>query len=100
MENTNTDWTNIAPVISVNATDYLYGTTYTASGVNSVLIIDDMGNIVARGTNNATFILTEKYEGTHTFTIKVYDNIGHETTDSVTTHYDITAPAMNGKHQS
>ena len=55
-----------------------------------------MGNIVARGTNNATFTLTEKYEGTHTFTIRVYDNIGHETTDSVTTHYDITAPAMNG----
>ena len=96
LENTNTDWTNIAPVISVNATDYLYGTTYTAAGVNSVLIIDDMGNIVARGTNNATFTLTEKYEGTHTFTIRVYDNIGHETTDSVTTHYDITASAMNG----
>ena len=33
VENTVTDWTNVAPIISVNATDFLNGTGYTGSGL-------------------------------------------------------------------
>lgn len=43
METTNTEWTNIAPVISVRATDYLYGTLYTGSDLAGIEIKDDYG---------------------------------------------------------
>lgn len=100
LEETTTDWTNKAPVISVNATDYLDNTIYTGSGVKKVNIIDDKGVVVASGIDSASFTLTEKYEGRHTFTIKVWDNLDHATTDSVTTKYDITAPVMTGTETS
>ena len=100
LEDTNTDWTNKAPVIRVSATDYLSNTSYTGSGVKKVNIIDDKGVVVASGINYASFTLTEIYEGRHTFTIKVWDNLDHETTDSVTTKYDITAPVMTGTETS
>jgi len=100
LENTRTDWTNIKPVISVNATDYLEDTTYEASGVKEVSIIDDKGKTIIKGKDRATYVIDEKYEGTHTFTIRVEDNLGHETTGSITTHYDCTAPVMIGTESS
>lgn len=96
LENTNTEWTNIAPVISVSGTDYLSGTSYVGSGVKSVVIKDDTGAIVGQGAKTATYTLKEKNEGTHIWTILITDNVGHITTASVTTRYDITKPGIDG----
>ena len=96
MENTNTEWTNIAPVISVRATDYLYGTLYTGSGVGSIVIKDDSGREVASGNDRVTYTLTTVYEGIHTWTIIATDNVGHTSSASVTTKYDVTDPGVDG----
>lgn len=96
VENTVTDWTNVAPVISVLATDYLSGTSYNGSGLNSIVIKDDAGVMVASGTSNTSYTLALKYEGKHTWTIIAKDNVGHITTKYVTTKYDCTAPGIDG----
>lgn len=36
----------------------------------------------------------------HPLTIRVEDNLGHETTDTITTYYDCTAPVMIGTESS
>ncbi len=94
--NTNTEWTNVAPVISVSATDYLTGTTYTGSNLASVVIKDYAGNVVSSGTNSASFTVTSKYEGVYTWTIVATDNVGHTRSSQVTTKYDITKPVVEG----
>ena len=91
-----TNWTNIAPVISYSATDYLSGTAYGGSGVVSVVIKDDSGNVVARGTSSVRYTVTSKYEGIHTWYITATDNVGHAQSNSVTTKYDITGPGVDG----
>jgi len=96
MENTNTEWTNVAPVISVRATDYLYGTLYTGSDLAGIVIKDDSGRIVASGVHNASYTLEPRYEGIHTWTIIATDNVGHSSSASVTTKYDITKPGVDG----
>lgn len=96
MNTTVTSWTNVAPVISVNATDYLYGTTYGGSGLNNVVIKDDLGNIVASGISSARYTLVAKYEGIHTWYITVTDNVGHTSSAQVSTKYDITKPGVDG----
>lgn len=96
MENTNTDWTNVAPVISVSATDYLRGTSYNGSGVDSIVIINDAGTAVASGVAGASYTLQAKDEGIHSWTITATDNVGHSTTATVTTKYDITSPGIDG----
>ncbi len=96
IENTVTDWTNRAPTISTTATDYLYGTWYGGSGLRSLAISDDSGNIVARGTTGVTYTLENKYEGIHSWTVTATDNVGHISSVSVTTKYDCTAPGMDG----
>lgn len=96
MENTNTEWTNIAPVINVSATDYLYGTTYTGSDLSSVEIFDDSGRCVADGIRSAVYTLEPRYEGIHTWRIVATDNVGHTSFASVTTKYDITKPGIDG----
>lgn len=96
VENTVTDWTNVAPVIRVSSTDYLYGTTYTGSDLRSVVIKDDSGHVVASGVNQASYTLEGKYEGIHTWYIKVTDNVGHTVGSSVTTKYDCTKPGIDG----
>ena len=96
VENTVTDWTNVAPTISVSATDYLYGTSYNGSGLSSVVIKDDAGRVVGSGTASASYTLEKKYEGKHTWTIVSTDNVGHTTTRYVTTKYDCTPPGIDG----
>lgn len=96
METTNTEWTNIAPVISVRATDYLYGTLYIGSDLAGIEIKDDYGRCVADGTHNASYTLEPRYEGIHTWTIIATDNVGHTTTTYITTKYDITKPGIDG----
>lgn len=95
-QNTVTDWTNVAPVISFSATDYLSGTNYTGSGLNSVIIKDDSGNVVASGVSSARYTLATKYEGIHTWYITAMDNVGHTSNTSVTTKYDCTMPGVDG----
>lgn len=95
-QNTFTDWTNVAPVISFSATDYLSGTTYNGSGLASVVIKDDSGNVVARGTSSAYYRLAAKYEGIHTWYITATDNVGHTSNAQVSTKYDITVPGLDG----
>lgn len=96
LENTVTDWTNVPPVISVNGTDYLWGTTYNGSGCETVSIYDDDGRLVARGVDAAAFTLTGRYEGVHTWTIICRDNVGHSSSASMTTKYDCTKPGIDG----
>lgn len=96
METTNTEWTNIAPVINVRATDYLYGTTYIGSDLAGIEIISDTGRCVADGTHNAMYTLQPRDEGIHTWTIRATDNVGHTTTTYITTKYDITKPGVDG----
>lgn len=96
VENTVTDWTNVAPTISVSATDFLYGTSYNGSGLSKIVIKDDAGSIVASGTNSTSYTLAKKYEGKHTWTITATDNVGHASTKTVTTKYDCTAPGIDG----
>jgi len=96
MSNTNTNWTNVAPQISVSATDYLSGTSYNGSGVSSVVIKDSAGAVVGRGTSSATYTLAAKYEGVYTWTIIATDNVGHTSSATVTTRYDITKPGIDG----
>lgn len=95
-QNTFTDWTNVAPVISFSASDYLSGTTYNGSGLASVVIKDDSGNVVARGTSSAYYRLAAKYEGIHTWYIIATDNVGHTSSAQVSTKYDITVPGLDG----
>lgn len=96
MENTVSDWTNTAPVIAISATDYLYGTTYNGSGLASIVIKDDSGNIVASGNERVRYELADKYEGIHTWNITGTDNVGHTVSATVSTKYDITPPGMDG----
>lgn len=96
MNNTVTDWTNVAPVISITTTDYLYGTTYDGSGLALVVIKDDSGNVVASGNSSVYYRLTAAYEGIHSWYITGTDNVGHCVSTSITTKYDITSPGMDG----
>ena len=96
IENTVTDWTNVAPIISVSATDYLYGTGYTGSGLQSIVIQDDAGRCVASGIDSTSYTLSASYEGIHTWKITATDNVGHTSSRSVTTKYDCTAPGIDG----
>lgn len=96
VENTVTDWMNVAPVISVSGTDYLIGTTYTGSGLGSIVIKDDSGNIVASGVASTSYTLAARYEGIHTWYITATDNVGHTSSRSVTTKYDCTKPGIDG----
>ena len=91
-----TDWTNIAPVISVKATDYLYDTNIEGSGVKSLTIYDDAGEKVTTGVSSTAYTLEEKYEGEHTWKIEAIDNVDHVTEEYVTTRYDITPPGIDG----
>lgn len=96
VQNTVTDWTNIAPVIRFSATDYLNGTSYTGSGLASVVIRDDAGNVVGQGVSSAVYTLEPRYEGIHIWYITATDQVGHTSSTSVTTKYDITAPGIDG----
>ena len=96
VENTVTDWTNVAPVISVSGTDYLIGTTYTGSGLRSIVIKDDSGNVVASGVTSTSYTLAARYEGIHTWYITATDNVGHTSSRSITTKYDCTKPGIDG----
>lgn len=96
VENTVTDWTNMAPTISVSATDYLAGTTYNGSGLSSIVIKDDAGRTVASGVSSTSYTLAARYEGIHTWYITATDNVGHTSSKSVTTKYDCTAPGIDG----
>ena len=91
-----TDWTNVAPVISITTSDYLLGTAYTGSGVKTVVIKDDAGVTVASGSTSASYTLQAKYEGIHTWYVTITDGVGHTSTGSVTTKYDITKPGIDG----
>lgn len=94
--NTVTSWTKTAPVINVSATDYLSGTRYTGSGLKSLVIKDDAGSVVASGVSSARYTLASKYQGTRTFTVTATDNVGHTSTETITTRYDITGPSCSG----
>ena len=96
MENTSDEWTNVAPVISVTATDYLAGTLYEGAGLESIVINNDEGQPVATGTNRALYTLSARDEGEHIFSIVAIDKVGHTTTETVLTRYDITPPGIDG----
>jgi len=96
VENTVTDWTNVAPTISVSATDYLTGTAYNGSGLSSLVIKDDAGRTVASGVSSTSYTLAARYEGIHTWYITATDNVGHTSSKSVTTKYDCTDPGIDG----
>lgn len=91
-----TEWTNIAPVIEFSASDYLSGTAYSGSGMASIDIEDDYGNVVASGTETAKYTITTDYEGIHSWYITAMDNVGHTSSKSVTTKYDCTKPGIDG----
>lgn len=95
-ENTVTDWTNIAPTISVSSKDYFSGTTYSGSGLRNLVIRDDSGRTVASGVDSTSYTLAARYEGIHTWYITATDNVGHTSSKSVTTKYDCTAPGIDG----
>jgi len=94
--NTNTAWTNIAPSVSVTATDYLSGTTYTGSGLKSLVIYDDKGVAVASGVSSVSYTLEAKYEGIHTWKVIATDNVGRTSSVTVSTKFDITKPYIEG----
>lgn len=94
--NTTSSWTNTAPIINVSATDYLAGTTYNGSGMKSLVIKRDDGEIVARATFSITYVLHASDEGSHTWTIIATDNVGKVTTKTISTKYDITVPGIDG----
>lgn len=96
VENTVTDWTNVAPTIRVSATDFLYGTSYSGSGISSFIIKDETGRIVSSGTSSISYTLATRYEGIHTWYIVATDNVGHTSSKSVTTKYDCTKPGIDG----
>lgn len=96
VSSTVTDWTNIAPVINVTATDYLSGTSYKGSGLYSLVIKDEAGNVVGNGTTSASYTLADKYEGIYIWTIVAKDNVGWETSTTVTTKFDKTSPSIDG----
>lgn len=96
LSNTTTIWTNTAPVISVSATDYLSGTTYNGSGVSSIVIKNAAGTVVASGTTSASYTLKASDEGVHTWTVVATDGVGWQSSGSVSTKYDITAPGIDG----
>ena len=96
METTNTEWTNVAPVINVRATDYLLGTTYIGSDLAGIEIFNDSGRCVSDGVHNAMYTLQPRDEGIHTWRIVATDNVGHSTTTYITTKYDITKPGIDG----
>ena len=95
-ENTVTDWTNVVPSISVSATDYLSGTSYGGSGLASLTIYDESGAAVSSGTTSTSYTLEAKYEGVHSWTITAIDNVGHSTSVTLTTKYDMTKPYIEG----
>ncbi len=96
IENTVTGWTNQVPVVSVSATDYLTGTTYTGSGLSSIVVKNDAGTTVASGISSVSYTLKASDEGIHIWTVIATDNVGYSTTKTVTTKYDITAPGIDG----
>lgn len=96
VENTVTDWTNVAPTIRVSATDFLYGTSYSGSGISSFVIKDETGRIVSSGRSSTSYTLAARYEGIHTWYIVATDNVGHTSSKSVTTKYDCTKPGIDG----
>ena len=53
-------------------------------------IYNDKENLVAAGSNQASYTLRETDEGERTFVIEATDNVGHISRSSVTTRYDIT----------
>lgn len=77
VENTVTDWTNVTPTIRISATDYLSASSYNGSGLRSLIIRDDAGNVVVSGVISTSYILAAKYEGIHTWYITATDNVGH-----------------------
>ena len=90
------DWTNVAPIISGSATDFLAGTSYGGSGLASVVIYDDTGVAVAIGSSGTSYTLQAKYEGEHTWRIVATDRVGHSVSTTLTTRYDITKPGIDG----
>lgn len=96
LSNTVTSWTNRAPVISVSATDYLSGTGYSGSGVRLIEIKDEAGHVVASGSNSVSYTVQSQYEGVHKWYVTAKDNVGHTSSNSVTTMYDITSPGIDG----
>lgn len=92
----NSDWTNVAPTIKSSATDFLAGTSYSGSGLASITIYDDSGNVVASGGSETSYTLQEKYEGEHTWQIVAIDKVGHTVSTALTTRYDITKPGIDG----
>ncbi|HAQ51609.1 MAG TPA: hypothetical protein DCR12_02445 [Lachnospiraceae bacterium] len=100
LDKTVTTWTNKAPVISVNATDYLKDTTYVGSDLKQVVIKDYNGKVMALGIDSCKFTLTDKYEGTRDFTIEATDNVGNVKTEKITTRYDNTKPVILGDESS
>lgn len=96
LSNTTTTWTNTAPVISVSATDYLSGTSYNGSGLSSIVIKNDAGTVVASGTSSASYTLKASDEGVHTWTVVATDGVGWQSSGTVSTKFDITAPGIDG----
>ena len=91
-----TDWTNVAHTIRVSASDYLSGTSYNGSGLRSLIIKDDSGNVVSSGVTSTSYTLAAQYEGIHTRYITATDNVGHTESKSVITKYDCTTPGVDG----
>ena len=96
LDQVNTEWTNTAPTIDITTSDYLLGTTCNGSGVVSVVIKDDAGVTVASGASTVSYTVQPNYEGVHTWYIEATDAVGHTSTASVTTKYDITKPGIDG----
>ena len=74
--------------------------TDSLSGMSSIAILDGMGTIVGSGTSSATYTLTARYEGIYTWTIIATDNVGHTSSCTITTKYDITKPTILGTESS
>ena len=58
--------------------------------------MEDAGDTVASGTSIVSYTVQQNYEGVHTWYIEATDAVGHTSTDSVTTKYDITKSGIDG----
>ena len=74
-------WSNQSPTITIKATDFLKNSKEVGAGVGAVYLYDDKGNslhLMNRGNDTYYYgfpQLGPRYEGTHRFSIVVYDKL-------------------------
>ena len=60
--------------------------------MKSIVIKDDSGRQVSSGVESTGYILSDSYQGIHTWTIVATDNVNHISSKTVTTKFDKNGP--------